>query len=1066
MRRAAPQAGVLLLVLLACAPRVSAGIEDTASLRIAVASFDGAEERAETLRVWLHGEGLPATVVDEARAAGGGLEALDLLVVPRSRDLPVSYWRLLPPRHAEGLDLLFEGVPLRTGHNGAEKFVPGLGPDLHLYFETGELPGLPKRGRVELRAAEPRLPAIADLPRRVGVAGGGTRSIQAWVHRYSRDTTGNRAYREDLRRVPFGFFTDDGKLLAQQAVLVRHHCRVFDGATTGFVDVTHPDRRGHTLLEGRGAATVLAGLVRQMSAPFPEERGADDYAQLSRLKEALESLRTDLVRAEYAWRDLALLARHAEAPTAAALEAELARNLPAALAILDAYHEARAGPPDAAWRRYPELAARAEKRARVLTSLADRLAAGVRDARAAAPRARAPLPGAELVYGFASTPVRWGFRDGPLLDAMQRAGMESYTDWAFDAQVLAARGGPRVSLYEFMKSLPPVKEAPWARTRTHTAVDLATGRSRTSSRQVPVFDPVYVSPEYDAWLAQKAEEHAEEPWINSRVVTIERVLRQEDAHGPHIQSPYRAFLKRRHGSIDVLNRRWGTRHTGFDTIHSPVRFPSNRGERANWFDFVDFRAEAVTGYVARVADAYRAADDRHAIVGSLNQQGPLSGVDFFALSGVLDRVSSHNWPTSLPWYNPGLAARRGQRGENNELKATRAGYGWTPKSERGHQWRARFYTLYTWARGVVEQEEHHWGLLGSGRTGERGSGLFGEVDGFVRLPGAEVAALNRGKPAWEGFAGATPPHESAQVGLYWSFATKSQGRGVPAVLRLGDDSFVNAFLLANLWNGWLDAIHVAFETVPRQKVKRGAIDHLRLIIVPQAPYLEHEVMAGLLAWVERGGHLLIVGRAGLYDEYAALVDGLLAPIGLRAGAAPDAPIRWRGGRLPAPRLHAPHNGGQVRLRIDGPGEALAKDTEGRPVARAVPVGRGLVTALGFAPPLDRRVAAGSLPATDASLAFFEEILERAGVRRAAWGATPQDRIAVWLGADGWHYAVLQNFSAERRDVALTIRGTAAPVVDVALGLPLRTERVGSDTQVVVPLIEGDGRVLAWRSSPR
>lgn len=1056
----------MLAPALACAPAVSAPPPSISQdgPRVAVAGFRGAEGRAELFLGWLRGHGFDARLVNEADARAGRLSGVDLLVVPNSRELPPSFWTLLPPFHAGGGHLIFEGVPLRTGQRGSDKFVPGIGPDLHLYFETGEHPGLPDAGNVELRSAEAGLPLFPGLPRTVEARGNGARSIQTFVHRYSRDVTGRREFREDLVRVPFGFFDPQGGFLAQQAVLVRHHCRHFRGVTTGFVDVTQGESSGHALLTSDAGAQVLNQLVRQAVAPFPGERSSSEYSQLSRLKVGLDELRREVVETEYVWRDLLLLARHASVPAKVVAEGrKLNTRLASALAILDAYHELRAGPPDLAWAGYAELSARAKQSAADLGALRKRLAAVFATTRDGAGRASVQLPGGNLVYGFASTPVRWGYRDGPMLAAMEQAGMESYTDWAFDATTLADRGGPLLSLYEFLKPLPSVKQEPWAKTGEHWTLDLASGGLSRSKRPVPVFDPVYESSEYALWLEAKASSHATERWINSRIITAEQVLRQEDAHGPGIQSSYRTFLKDRHGIILELNHRWGTTYRGFEDIESPRRFPETRAERANWFDFVDFRAKGVAGSLRRIADAYRLADARHAIVGSLNQQGPLSGVDFFAVNEVLDRVSSHNWPTSQPWYNPGLAARPGQRGENNELKATRAAYGWTPKSERGHQWRVRFYTLYTWAHGTVEQEEHHWGASGGARVNERGSGLIGEVDGHLRLPAAELGSLNRSKAAWEGFSGATAPHEWSQVGLYWSFATKSQGRGVPPHHRLGDDFFINAFLLNDRWNEWLDAAHVPFETVPRQKVLREELEGLRLIIVPQQPFLERKVVDGLLAWVKEGGHLLVVGNAGRFDEYASPVDGLLGPLGIVARAAPETPLLWEGRRLTAPRLHGPHQEGRDRLHFIGArGETLVRDASGRVAALAVTHGKGKLVVLGFSPAGEKRVAAGRLPAGESGLAFFDRILSDAAVKRVAWGRSPQDRLAVWRGGDGWFYGVVQNFSAERRDVELMIRGQVEKIVDVTLALPLRSQRRGGNTKVVVPLLEGDGRVLAWR----
>lgn len=1038
---------------------------ESGSPRIGVATFAKSVARSEQLEDWLRDEGFDVEPVAESRLGEGALEGLDLLVVPRAPDLPPTYWAHLPPAHAKGLHLLFEGVPLKTGRFGASKFEPGLGPDLHLYYETGELPGLPARGALQLRPTSAGAAGLG-LPRALVAEGGGTRSIQKIVHRYKRDTTGNRAYREDLVHVPFAIFDEEGELRSQQAVLVRHHCRVFRGATTAFVDITRPQQEGYALLAGAAGSRILASLVRQALGPFPGERSQSEYDGLHALKEGLETLRQELVRAEYAFRDLVVLAEHGQQGPAvlAGLETPLAAATANALAQLETYHQIRAADPSVAWRHYPSLLAEVKTRARELSTLRQKLEASRDQRLAATDRRELVLPGAELVYGFASTQVRWGFRDGPILDAMQEAGMESYTDWVYDRSFLEARGNPKLSLYEFLDPLPSQDEETWALPRSRSELDLETGEQETVDDPDPIFDPLYETQAYRDWLARVAKERAEDPWINSRVITTEKALGAKDGHGPEVQTLYRGFLRERHRTVEALNRRWGSSYREFDEIVSPRRFPEQRSQRANWFDFVDFRSKAVTRHIDRIGRVFREFDSRHAIVGSLNQQGPMSGVDLYEINGVLDRVSTHNWPTSLPWYNPGLAAKPKQRGENNELKATRAAYRWTPKNERGSQWRARFYTLYTYAHGVVEQEEHHWGILGGGRKGERGRGLFGEADGYVRLAAAEVGELNRTKSSWEGFAGGTPPKDTAEVGLYWSFATKSQGRGVPANKRLGEDFFFNAFQLNDLWNGWFDTLQVPFETVPRQKVHRGQLAHLKLVVIPEAPFIDAMAMEGLLAWVHDGGHLVVVGNSGHMDEYAAPVDGLLGPVGLRVEAAPESAVQWQGKALTAPRLHPVHHQKRSRLAIQGEGlQILASYPSGRGAAVRKAYGKGQVTVLGFDPALDKRIASGGLSPSNSGRRFFLHLLEEAGVSREAWGTDPQDRLAIWHGSDGWRYGVVQNYTAKRRTATVHIRGKVEGLTDLTLALPLRSRFVDGATRLRLPLLPGDGRVVAWRT---
>jgi len=294
---------------------------------IGIVSFELGREGAQTFHGWLSQQGftnLRHLTAEEIER--GELNRVELLIVPSAPHVPSAIWKKLPEFHARGGHLLFEGVPLATGHSGSGKFVPGIGPDLHLFYESDHLPGLgPSGQRVTLRAHRDLGNPIPLMPRTLISEGGGWRSIQTWVRRYKGNSQGALEFRDDIEFVPFAFYSNSDQLLAQQAVMVRHHCRLFNEASTIFVDISATKNPSFRLLNRKSGPAVLSTLVQLAFARLPGERSEEEYATLLALKTSISKLRDRLVEGEYLSRDLLLLSSHVTPDMAA----------PTALASLD-----------------------------------------------------------------------------------------------------------------------------------------------------------------------------------------------------------------------------------------------------------------------------------------------------------------------------------------------------------------------------------------------------------------------------------------------------------------------------------------------------------------------------------------------------------------------------------------------------------------------------------------------------------------------------------------------------------------------------------------------------------
>ena len=86
--------------------------------------------------------------------------------------------------------------------------------------------------------------------------------------------------------------------------------------------------------------------------------------------------------------------------------------------------------------------------------------------------------------------------------------------------------------------------------------------------------------------------------------------RRETGYGPHAVQAFRAYLKARYPSIEALNRAWGTKYAGFDSIEPPPDAYAQRGREATPLvaEFEAFRDDAYIDYLKLIYDSLKAGD--------------------------------------------------------------------------------------------------------------------------------------------------------------------------------------------------------------------------------------------------------------------------------------------------------------------------------------------------------------------------------------------------------------------------------------------------------------------------
>ena len=342
---------------------------------------------------------------------------------------------------------------------------------------------------------------------------------------------------------------------------------------------------------------------------------------------------------------------------------------------------------------------------------------------------------------------------------------------------------------------------------------------------------------------------------------------------------FRRWLRRRFGSLDVINERWGTAfwshsYTDWDQIPVPLATGGvpNPGLA---LDFYRFCSDAYVDYQRLQIDILRERCPRHFITHNLmGFRYPL--IDYFDLTADLDLVSWDNYPRGF-WniaadVDPstmalGHATMRGLKGKPFWVMESQAGPGgWdivsvAPKPGEIRLWAyqaiahgADGIVFFRWRTARHGTEQYWHGLLEHdarpGRRYDEAKAMGQEIDSLgAAIAGAEVRA------------------EVAMVLSYDArFALEIQPHNP-------------GFSYPDQFQALYRALHrrgVAVDVVS----PTADLSPYSVVLAPNLYVLGETTAASLERFVERGGALLVTARSGVKDEGNVVVErqlpGLLA----------------------------------------------------------------------------------------------------------------------------------------------------------------------------------------------
>jgi len=362
---------------------------------------------------------------------------------------------------------------------------------------------------------------------------------------------------------------------------------------------------------------------------------------------------------------------------------------------------------------------------------------------------------------------------------------------------------------------------------------------------------------------------------------------------------FQDWLRRRYGSLDVLNQKWGTvfwSHIYTDWNEIPLPLKTGRSPNPGLaLDFFRFSSDSYLAYQQMQIDILRKMCPGHFITHNFMGFG-YECINYFDLARNLDFVAWDNYPRGF-WdmqaeINPSQAAlshdtMRGLKRQNFWVMEQQAGpSGWETVSTAPRPGELRLWAyqsiahgadaivFFRWRTARFGTEEHWHGILDHhGNPGRR-------YDEIKRM-GDEINRVG------EMIAGATLRPAVAMILSYDSrFAFQVQAN---------NPAFSYSHHFSHIYRA-LHSRHILVDIV----APTDDLSSYRLVIAPALYILSDDTAANLRRFVQEGGVLVVTPRTGVKDEANTVVNqrlpGLLAELcGVEVEEYDSMPIDQRNG---------------------------------------------------------------------------------------------------------------------------------------------------------------------------
>jgi len=532
--------------------------------------------------------------------------------------------------------------------------------------------------------------------------------------------------------------------------------------------------------------------------------------------------------------------------------------------------------------------------------------------------------------------------------------------------------------------------------------------------------------------------------------------------GTHTLAGFRAWLREQYGSLDALNRSWGSAFGEWDAVLPLTTEAARRaGRYAPWADHRTYMEVSFARAYRTVREGVREGDPEGRIALSGTQvTNPWNGCDWHRLDAVIDDFLSYSggnqWDIHRSFAKPDA----------------RVGF-WTGYGRSGA---AVKHEVWTAALQGVLHPQLFWSpsIVNPDMTFSRSGRDLGEAFKALRFEGIgrllmEAERLDDGVAVHYSMPSV---HAAGILGQHEREQARKPGTSFPA----NRDG----------WVRMLDDLGLAFRFLATPQVEEGALQGQRVLVLPYSTALSDREVTAIRRFVEQGGVLLGDGAPGLFDEHVAW----------REAGALDTLF---GVTAPPPRTRiAPTARGKGPVRVTTEGAALGlragelgalealepavRATQGRPLAHVGEAELAVVNRVGKG----RSVYLNALldrddASRDAWRGVVRAVLSDAGVRPAVsvsdLAGKPVSRVRVAryrlgerevvallsgqldvktsFGRDGVTvYEDVELGRVVRREVDVTLP-RAAHVTNARSG-----EALGETARLRTTLVAGDALVLA------
>ncbi len=426
----------------------------------------------------------------------------------------------------------------------------------------------------------------------------------------------------------------------------------------------------------------------------------------------------------------------------------------------------------------------------------------------------------------------------------------------------------------------------------------------------------------------------------------------------HTLAAYRAFLKQRYGDLDGLNRAWQRRYMSWSDVFPP-KTPGGEGhaiplytDTFAWADFLSWRAAETCRWRA---EAIRESDPRHPILahcgaptamprGRSYELPTTRGNDWFNADNLDGYGSSHfpNWGgAEFADADIGIriecvrSAAGGKPHWLSELQGGQSNIGLTfgsPVSGQQQQrwvWNgysrgAKAVIFWCWRDEVFAAESSGFGIIGD-------DGMAEDRLAHMRRTGEILARHGDLLDAYQ--------PDRTTVGLLYTPETQIVDWSIYGhTLKMG-----SAFLR---YARALEGLGIPYEVVESHHL--DSLDHLKLLLMPEAVVISAEEQQRLLGYVAKGGKVFFEAWTQAWDEqgffhYTGCDRPFVHAFGLRERHRKH--VGEAGGWSEAWGIGVP-TGWALTPWEGTAGVVLGVDHDGEPLLVQVPYGKGVAYALG------------------------------------------------------------------------------------------------------------------------